>query len=613
MLNFIFAKKNIVMFRAVIILYLCTQLAKVSGMEKENMTEQNLTGYPSIDRPWLKYYSEEALNAPLPEGSMYDYMTACNVGRMDETALNYFGRKISHRQLQTEIDRCARALVASGVKPGDVVSLCMLAIPEMIYLLYAINKIGAVSNMVVLNTSEQEMAQQLSNGGKLVITVDVAAKAVAAAAKEAGVDRIVVIPVHTSMPFFVRTAASLKAPAAPSGVTSWANFIRQGQENPLAVCPGNTKAPAVIEYTGGTTGETKGAVISNRAANAVVFQYKTATTILHFAAGQRFLDVLPPFIAFGVFLGAHMPLCVGFENVVVPDPTPESFLHSYIKFRPNHFSASPLHIEALVKSKTVQKMDMSPTITVSYGGDKAGIEWEDRINAFLKAHGVPYPLSKGYGLTEVASAFCVSSHELAEMIPFARNNIRILDVDTGTDLGYGQEGEICISGPSLMDGYFRNEEATSEKIWEENGVRWLHTGDLGLITEDGFFTVTGRLKRVFWRLGPDNQVLRIYPMSVEQVLDKYPGVGHSAVIGLQNSIDGYRPIAYIIPIAGADTITEDELLSFCHQQLPPAAVPCEVRFTEKFPLTRSGKVDYRALERMAAEPDCTRKQRIMAK
>ena len=577
------------------------------------MTEQNLTGYPSIDRPWLKYYSEEALNAPLPEGSMYDYMTACNVGRMDETALNYFGRKISHRKLQTEIDRCARALVASGVKPGDVVSLCMLAIPEMIYLLYAINKIGAVSNMVVLNTSEQEMAQQLSNGGKLVITVDVAAKAVAAAAKEAGVDRIVVIPVHTSMPFFVRTAASLKAPAAPSGVTSWANFIRQGQENPLAVCPGNTKAPAVIEYTGGTTGETKGAVISNRAANAVVFQYKTATTILHFAAGQRFLDVLPPFIAFGVFFGAHMPLCLGFENVVVPDPTPESFLHSYIKFRPNHFSTSPLHIEALTKSKTVQKMDMSPTITVSYGGDKAGIEWEDRINAFLKAHGVPYPLSKGYGLTEVASAFCVSSHELAEMIPFARNNIRILDVDTGTDLGYGQEGEICISGPSLMDGYFRNEEATSEKIWEENGVRWLHTGDLGLITEDGFFTVTGRLKRVFWRLGPDNQVLRIYPMSVEQVLDKYPGVEHSAVIGLQNSIDGYRPIAYIIPIAGADTITEDELLSFCHQQLPPAAVPCEVRFIEKFPLTRSGKVDYRALERMAAEPDCTRKQRIMTK
>ena len=577
------------------------------------MTEQNLTGYPSIDRPWLKYYSEEALNAPLPEGSMYDYMTACNVGRMDETALNYFGRKISHRKLQTEIDRCARALVASGVKPGDVVSLCMLAIPEMIYLLYAINKIGAVSNMVVLNTSEQEMAQQLSNGGKLVITVDVAAKAVAAAAKEAGVDRIVVIPVHTSMPFFVRTAASLKAPAAPSGVTSWANFIRQGQENPLAVCPGNTKAPAVIEYTGGTTGETKGAVISNRAANAVVFQYKTATTILHFAAGQRFLDVLPPFIAFGVFFGAHMPLCLGFENVVVPDPTPESLLHSYIKFRPNHFSTSPLHIEALTKSKTVQKMDMSPTITVSYGGDKAGIEWEDRINAFLKAHGVPYPLSKGYGLTEVASAFCVSSHELAEMIPFARNNIRILDVDTGTDLGYGQEGEICISGPSLMDGYFRNEEATSEKIWEENGVRWLHTGDLGLITEDGFFTVTGRLKRVFWRLGPDNQVLRIYPMSVEQVLDKYPGVEHSAVIGLQNSIDGYRPIAYIIPIAGADTITEDELLSFCHQQLPPAAVPCEVRFIEKFPLTRSGKVDYRALERMAAEPDCTRKQRIMTK
>lgn len=173
------------------------------------MNRQDLTGYPSIDKPWLKYYTEEAVHAPLPEGSMYDYMTACNARRMDETALNYFGRKITHRQLQAEIDRCARALVASGVRAGDVVSLCILAIPEAMYLLYAANKIGAVVNFLVMSATQQELRDQLAaTESKLIITLDIAMPQIKAAA---GAARVIPVSLAQSMPLTTALLYRLKA------------------------------------------------------------------------------------------------------------------------------------------------------------------------------------------------------------------------------------------------------------------------------------------------------------------------------------------------------------------------------------------------------------------
>lgn len=194
------------------------------------MEEKKLTGYPSIDKPWQRYYSEEAIHAPLPEGAMYDYMTACNVGRLDEPALNYFGRKITHRQLQTEIDRCARALIACGIKAGDVVSLCLLAIPEAVYLLYAVNKLGAVANFLVLNATPQELHEQIiAAKSKVVITVDLVEEQIAEAVKYSCAEQVISVSLTQSMPTVTAVLFRKKAKPAPTTLTSWNSFMEAGK------------------------------------------------------------------------------------------------------------------------------------------------------------------------------------------------------------------------------------------------------------------------------------------------------------------------------------------------------------------------------------------------
>lgn len=567
------------------------------------MTAQNMTGYPSIDKPWLKYYTDEAINAPLPEGSMYDYMTARNSGRLDSPALNYFGRKITHRQLQTEIDRCARALTACGVKSGDVVSLCLLSMPEAVYLLYAVNKLGAVANFLVLNATPQELHEQIAvSQSKVVITVDVAGKQIAEAVKDTSAERVVSVSLAQSMPPVTAALYRLKAKTAPSALTPWRKFIEAGKNVDASYPAAARETAAVIEYTGGTTGKAKGVLISNGAANAVAFQYIVSDNLLDFEPGQRLLGIIPPFLAYGVFLGLHMPLCAGLEVVLCPDPSPARFAAQFARYKPNHFSGGPLHIESLMKSKRVRRMDMSFLRVAAYGGDAMSEEWEHAASQFLKEHKSPYGLLKGYGMTETDSTLCFSTNRVPEMIPLPRNNFRVLDIDTGEELGYGLEGEICVTGPTLMLGYCKNEAATKEIIFEENGVRWLRTGDLGHITPEGYFCLTGRLKRIFWGVGPDNTPYRIYPMEIERVLCTCPEVESCAAVGKPNRESGYIPIAYIVPAASADrNRLEEKLRLICDKELHGNAVPHAYHFIDKLPTTPAGKVDFRALERMAAE------------
>ena len=565
------------------------------------MTAQNMTGYPSIDKPWLKYYTDEAINAPLPEGSMYDYMTARNSGRLDSPALNYFGRKITHRQLQTEIDHCARALTACGVKSGDVVSLCLLSMPEAVYLLYAVNKLGATANFLVLNATPQELHEQIAvSQSKVVITVDVAEKQIAEAVKNTSAEHVVSVSLAQSMPPVTAALYRLKAKSAPSALTPWRRFIEAGAHVDASYLAAAKEAAAVIEYTGGTTGKAKGVLISNGAANAVAFQYIASDNLLDFEPGQRLLGIIPPFLAYGVFLGLHMPLCAGLEVVLCPDPSPARFAAQFARYKPNHFSGGPLHIESLMKSKQVQRMDMSFLHAASYGGDFMSDEWEHAASQFLKEHNAPYGLLKGYGMTETASTLCFSTNRVPEMIPLPRNNIRVLDIDTGEELSYGQEGEICVTGPTLMLGYYKNEAATKEIIFEENGVRWLRTGDLGHITPEGHFYLTGRIKRILWALSGD-VVYRIYPMAIEKVISSYPAVKQCAVVGKPDGARGYLTIAYVVLHGGNAQQVRNELTGLCCKELPETSWPYTYHFVDELPITPAGKVDYRTLERMAAE------------
>lgn len=570
----------------------------------EKSYRQELTGYPHIDRPWLKYYSEEAINAPLPEGSLFDYMTSCNAARLDCTALKYFGRRITHREFLHQIRKCAAALTARGVKKGDMVSVCMLTMPEALVLLYAINYVGAVCNFLVLNATEQELHKQLTlTESQLVFTVDIAAEKIKNACQGTAVTEIVIVSISASMP--VMTAAvvwwkSRKRPV-PKELTVWKQFLKDGRGvEPIRAAVGS-QDEAVLEYTSGTTGESKGVLLSNQAVNTVPFHYKNSSTVFEFHSGEKFLCIIPPFLSVGLITTLLMPLCLGFELILDPDPDPAKTAKKVIKFRPNHFCGGALHVSNLIDNPLVEKVNLSFLSTVAYGGDKNDSQWEQRATKFFFTHGMKHELVNGYGLTEAASSCCTTTHNTNFLIPFFKNNILIRDVDTGEVLHCGEEGEICFNGPGLMQGYYKNPEATDDLMFEHNGVRWMRTGDLGMVTEDGAFHVTGRLKRIAWAMDDGGLIFRIYPMRIEEIVCQCLGVARCGVVGLPDSRRGYLPVAFVVPQGkdvDRDTLRRD-ILAFTRRELNSVSQLHAIHFVDSLPTTSAGKVDFKALEQMA--------------
>lgn len=286
----------------------------------------------------MKYYGKEVIHKALPEGSMCDYVLSCNEKRLDTVALNYFDRKITHRQMRENIDKCAAALIGYGTKAGDAVSLCVLAMPEAVYLLYAINKIGAVANMLVMNATEADIHDKLALAeSKIVIAADIVLEKIIKASVKTTVEHVISVSFAESMPVIVGTLYKWKSKTSQFNCTDYREFLKAGKGITLQPKKADSKAPAIIAYTGGTTGKAKGVLLSNQAANVIAFQYKHSDKGLDFKDGEKFLDIIPPFLAYGLFFGVHMSLCCRFEVILCPDPAPEHFARLFIKYKPNHF------------------------------------------------------------------------------------------------------------------------------------------------------------------------------------------------------------------------------------------------------------------------------------
>lgn len=564
---------------------------------------ENTNTYPSVDKPWRKYYTNNDDIDLLPEGSLYDYMKSCNLSNMDSIAFNYLGNKITYRQFDSLIESCAKALLSYNIKSGDIVSLCMLAIPEAMVLLYSLNRIGAICNFLVLSTTTEEIHKQIATTkSKIIFTIDLAAEQICTASQNSSVKTIINVPFSTSMPFHLSLVNTFVNRKKNSNLVSWKSFLKQGRNIELSSPKIIDSAVAVLEYTSGTTGESKGVMLSNRAINTVAFHYQHSSTVFEFNPKEKFLCVIPPFLAVGLVTTLVMPLCMGFELIMYPNPDP-SLTSKYVrKFHPNHICGSPLAISNIITDSKNQKADFSFLKTIAYGGDKADPTWEKNAEDFFFKRGVTHKLCNGYGLTETAASFCTTSHKLNEMVPFFHNNVMIRDVDSKKELSYGQEGEICVSGPSLMEGYYNNQNATDDLFFMQNGERWMRTGDLGYVTPEGTFHITGRIKRIFWRMGNDNSVYRVYPMKIEEIICQCPNVTQCAVVGKKSGAEGYLPIAYIVLKDKSNCeLSKEAILNKCSKELNSVSQPAIINFVHTIPTTRVGKIDFKKLEEQCNE------------
>lgn len=557
---------------------------------------------PSIEKPWLKFFSEEAREASMPKNTIYRHLRANNENRRSDTALNYFGRKISYGTLLDEADRCAGAFKAAGIGKGDIVAAATVTIPEMVYALYGLNKIGAAPLVIDPRTSASGVMDFIKeSGSKIFIVIDLFYEALKDAIFESGVEKIVVISADTSLPSSIRFLKQFKMPApkiaTSDKVLTWTQFSATGEGIKTETVEYGENDLAAVTLTGGTTGAPKGVMLSNDGFNAIAFDFKHCG--VSYDRGQRFLNIIPMFSSYGIVSSLHMPLSLGLEVVVIPKFNADKVGYYVKKYRPEHTLLVPAHYEKLMNSKEMSKgFNLSFFRTAGSGGDTMNAGLEAKLNKFLESRGCRFPLSQGYGMSEVSSAAscCCNGNfkSLSVGYPLLTTNIAIFEPGTQKELDYGEEGEICISGPSIMLGYLNN-KAETDKVMRrhDDGTIWVHSGDIGHMDSDGFVYIKGRIKRMITLFNGH----KIFPTHIESVLGRHSGVSSCAVVGVNDTqhAQGQLTLAVIETKETSlekRTAIKNELYEMCRQELEGSAKPYDIIFVDSMPHTGMGKIDY---------------------
>lgn len=573
------------------------------------ISTERQTGYPSIDKPWLKYYSEEAVNAPLPECTMYELLWQNNKCHLEDIAINYYGRKITYGEMFDGIERTAKSFSKLGVKKGEIVIICAVNVPEVVYALYALNRLGAIVNMVDPRTNIDGIREYiLESDTRLIISIDLACSAIEKASKDTMVENIIVVSPADSLPPVTGILYRLKAkaPQIRENLMRWKDFAAIGTGVIPEYVPYAKDTCCVIAHTGGTTGLPKGVMLSNDNINAVTHAYRYLN--IPFERKQRYFNDLPPFIMYGLCLGIHTTLCYGLEVILYPIFDSRRFPKLFVKYRSNHFSAVADHLKYLSIDKHTRNLKLDFLISPGVGGDGLDYNLEEHVNQFLSAHGCKFEVYKGYGLTELSatavSAFAGANAIGSVGVPLITNTIKVMDPDTRKELGYNETGEIWISGPSVMLGYYKNPEETEKMIiTDERSIRWVRTGDLGRITEDGLLFHEGRIRRIYLTTH-EGQPAKIFPMLIEGALKKSAFVRECSIVGRKrNGSDCYEAAAFVVlnnPDLDHAPIVE-ELNRICTDDLPAYMIPAEYYFIKELPQTLIGKLDFCKLEEMAGK------------
>lgn len=572
--------------------------------KKQNLT--GYTGYPSIDKPWLKYYSKEAIESKLSSKCMYQYLFDDNAENHALTALSYFDHEITYAELFEHIKEAAIALTDIGIKKGDVVSFCTVTVPEVIYAFYALNMIGAVGNMIDPRTSIEGIKSYIEeSNSQYLIILDALVSRLEGMFSNAVVKKVIVLSAGDSMPAIKRFGYRVIKHTKLSGdkCITWSRLISSKSDKSFEQRRYEKDLPVSIMHTGGTTGNPKGVLFSDDSYNHLNDQFNHYN--MQPRKGEIVLNIMPPFIAYGMAVGIHEFLCCGCKVVLIPLFDPTKFDRLICKYKPQHFWGVPTHLDSLRFSKRIIGMNLSFLKTAGVGGDAIKTESEIVIGKFLTEHGCRYGVTKGYGMTEVNSAVSVCGEGLNKTgsvgIPLVHTVISAFKPGTHEELKFGEQGEICIQTPSCMLGYMGREDE-NKKIMQihEDGKLWIHSGDIGYVTEDGFVYIVDRLKRMIIR----EDGFKVYPSIIENVICECKDVTNCAVIGVSNKqyTQGVIPKAFITV---RDKIAHEKIINeindICKRKLSEYQIPEEIEILDELPLTKVGKIDYIALKKRQKE------------
>jgi len=558
----------------------------------------------SSSAPWRAFYGNTPVSLNYPNLTMYQLLSQNAKQYPDNIAYVFMGKETTFRSFMARIEAAAKGLVQLGIRSGDRVTVCMPNSPQALDCFYALNRIGAIPSMIHPLSAPREIAFYLEvSHSKAILTLD---QFYGKVAQVAGDCRILIARIADELPFplnvlYPLTKSARAIPKLPAtGYLLWKDMVAQGKNAQLPPDNGKASDCGAILYSGGTTGTSKGIMLSNLNFNALGLQ-TIAASGFGSVQGMKMLSVMPVFHGFGLGIGIHTALIGGATCILVPQFTVQTYADILKKQKPNLIPGVPTLFEALLRADSLQGVDLSFLKGIFSGGDSLSPELKKKVDQFLKDHNCTEQIREGYGTTECVTASCLTPKDYARSgsigVPFPDVFYKIVTPGTTEEVEPNIEGEICISGPTVMLGYMDNPEETASTLRSHGDGRiWLHTGDLGRMDNDGFVYFRQRIKRMIITSG-----YNVYPSQLENIIDGHDKVLLSCVIGIKDEYRGQKIKAFVVPMPGIEPTEElkEELLAYCREHVAKYAMPRELEFRTELPKTLVGKVAYRVLEEEA--------------
>mgnify|MGYP004518332043 FL=1 len=570
-----------------------------------------LTGYPSIDKPWLKFYEENVELTSIPEGSIYEVVKYNNKDNLNNIALdlrtskNDFksGIKISYLDYIKRMDSIAASYSKIGIRKNEILATVLPNIPESRELIYGLNKLGItvypISPMIPIQQFDKILSE---NEIKNVVIFSQFYEKFEASLSTKKLNSLLYVTGAESLPKFLQVINNFKNKdlrkkfQLNDNVLFWDEFEKIGKQVHEEITPYYDKDHiAIIVGTSGTTGTPKGVCLTDDNLNAIALQHGLSGI---FDKQDVMLDALIQSIGYGIST-MHYSTCYGYKNILIPELLLDKYPSVLCRTHPDHFTGGPVHCQYLASSKEFENGILPKAKNIVSGGATLDKSLERKLNNVDESyveHGYDPKILIRQGLGATENGGCGTYQKQGAYkfggvgIPLPLDIVSIFKPGTDEELKYNEEGEICISGPTVMKKYLNNDEETSNVLkLHKDGKIWLHLADLGHMDEDGQLYITDRIKNIFMRNG-----FNVHPSTISSYISSLPEVKECVVVGIDHEKEQCVPVAFV-SLVNDNKETLDLIKTKCYENLEETSIPYDYVVMDKLPRNIGGKYDTQLL------------------